>query len=521
MEKTHALRYRIAPLEMSPSEFRKAGYRLIDQVAELLCTLPERHVAPNETPGTLQALLGSHALPEQGRDASSLLDEAVELLFEHSVFNGHPRFMGFITSSAAPIGALGDLLAAAMNPNVGASLLAPMATEIEAQTVRWLAEIIGYPSDCGGLLVSGGNMANFVCFLAARKAKAGWDVRTDGMSAGQSRRLLVYTSSETHTWVQKAVDMFGPGTAAIRWIPVDEKLRMDTTILRTQIQVDRAAGDLPFLVIGTAGTVSTGAVDPLPELAAICREHELWFHVDGAYGALAAILLDDEESAVPPDLRGIREADSVAVDPHKWLYAPLEAGCALVRTPELLRDAFSYHPPYYNFDEDSTASINYYEYGPQNSRGFHALKVWLALRQAGREGYAGMISDDMHLARELYRVVEAQHELQAFALGLSITTFRYVPPDLTPGSQEIEKYLNALNAELLTRLQKCGEAFLSNAVIGETYVLRACIVNFRTSLEDIETLPGIVIRIGREVDAAIRPAEWKDEERTNYGKSHN
>src|SRR5947209_6020071 len=513
MEKTHALRYRIAPLEMSPSEFRKAGYRLIDQVAELLCTLPERPVAPNETPAALRALLGSHSLPEQGRDASSLLDEAADLLFNHSAFNGHPRFMGFITSSAAPIGALGEMLSAAVNANVGSSLLAPIASEIEAQVVRWIAEMVGYPRDCGGLLVSGGNMANCVCFLAARKAKASWDVRTGGMNTEQSRRLRVYTSSETHTWIQKATDMFGLGTDAIRWVPVDEKLRMDTTVLRKQIQEDREAGDLPFLVIGTAGTVSTGAVDPLPELAAICQGYGLWFHVDGAYGALAAILLNEGDDEVPADLRGIREADSVAVDPHKWLYAPLEAGCALVREAGHLRDAFSYHPPYYNFDEDSTASINYYEYGPQNSRGFRALKVWLALLQAGREGYADMICDDIQLAQELYRVVETQTELQAFTQGLSITTFRYVPPDLMPGSQESEHYLNALNAELLTRLQKSGEAFLSNAVIGETFVLRACIVNFRTSLEDIEALPGIVIRIGREVDAVIRPAKLRDEER--------
>jgi aromatic-L-amino-acid/L-tryptophan decarboxylase len=429
------------------------------------------------------------------------------------VFNGHPRFMGFITSSAAPIGTLGELLATVVNPNVGSSLLAPIASEIEAQVVRWIAEMIGYPTDCGGLLVSGGNMANFVCFLAARKAKACWDVRTTGMSAEKSRRLLVYTSRETHTWMQKATDLFGVGTDSIRWVPVDEALRMDTTVLRKQIQEDNEAGNLPFLVVGTAGTVSTGAVDPLPELAAICREYGLWFHVDGAYGALAAILLNEGDDEVPADLRGIREADSVAVDPHKWLYAPLEAGCVLVRESEYLRDAFSYHPPYYHFDEDTLASINYYEYGPQNSRGFRALKVWLALRQAGREGYEGMISDDIQLAQELYRIVETQLELQAFTQDLSITTFRYVPPDLLPGSQEIESYLNALNAGLLTRLQKSGEAFLSNAVIGETFVLRACIVNFRTSLEDIEALPGIVIRIGREVDAAIRPAEWKEKEK--------
>jgi glutamate/tyrosine decarboxylase-like PLP-dependent enzyme len=253
--------------------------------------------------------------------------------------------------------------------------------------------------------------------------------------------------------------------------------------------------------------VSTGAVDPLPEIAAICRDYDLWFHVDGAYGGFAAVLLN--EGKVPESLKGIREADSVAVDPHKWLYAPLEAGCVLVRHPLALRDAFSYHPLYYHFAEEES-TIDYYEYGPQNSRGFRALKVWLALRQVGREGYVDMISDDIRLAQELYRLVEAHPELQASTQGLSITTFRYVPPDLMPGSEQVEAYLNQLNAELLIRLQKSGEVALSNAVVGDVFLLRACIVNFRTTLEDIEAVPGIVIRLGRELDATIRPAELQD-----------
>lgn len=508
------LRERRAPLAMNHGEFRDAGYRLIDQIADWLGALPERPLTRDESPATLRALLGSHPLPEKGCDASALLDEAAELLFEHSLFNGHPRFMGFVTSSAAPIGALGDALAAAVNPNVGLFQLAPIATEIEAQVVRWIAEMLGYSPESGGLLVSGGNMANFVGFLAARKAKARWDVRTAGMSANNGR-MLVYASRETHTWLQKATDLFGLGTDAIRWIAVDDALRMDTAALRARIHADRQAGDLPFLVVGSAGTVSTGAIDPLPELAAICREYGLWFHVDGAYGALAALLLDSGEGEVSPDLRGIREADSVAVDPHKWLYAPLEAGCALVRDPALLRDAFSFHPPYYNLDEDDTAAINFYEYGPQNSRGFRALKVWLALRQAGREGYVSMISDDIRLSRELYRLAEKHPELQAHTQSLSITTLRYVPPDLIPGTPEVERYLNALSAELLTRLQKSGEAFLSNAVIGETFLLRACIVNFRTSVEDIEALSEIIVRIGRETDAALRPVAWKADTRSS------
>jgi glutamate/tyrosine decarboxylase-like PLP-dependent enzyme len=255
------------------------------------------------------------------------------------------------------------------------------------------------------------------------------------------------------------------------------------------------------MVIGTGGSVSTGAIDNLPEIAKICREEDLWFHVDGAYGGFAAMLPN-----ASAELRGLSEADSVAVDPHKWLYAPLEAGCALVRDPEKLREAFAYHPPYYHFGVEA---INYLDYGPQNSRGFRALKVWLALQQVGRKGYEQMLADDIRLAKELYELVAKQPELQAFTHSLSITTFRYIPSDLKSGSEKIEEYLNQLNTELLTRLQNSGEAYISNAVIDGKFAVRACIVNFRTSLADIEALPEIVLRIGREADAALRPEGLK------------
>lgn len=513
MEKRNALTYRIAPLEMSPSEFRRAGYRLVEQIAEFLCTLPARPVTPHESPVIVREALGTGSLPVDGMEARQLLEDTAHLLFDHSLFNGHPRFMGMITSSAAPIGALGDFLAAAVNSNVGSWGLAPVATEIEAQTIRWIAEMIGYPADCGGLLVSGGNMGNFVGFLTARKAKATWDIRATGLAGGNGDKLCLYTSKETHTWIHKAADLFGLGLNAIRWIPTGEQQRMNTNALRAQIQEDIAEGNTPFLVTGTAGTVSTGAVDPLAEIAAICREHNLWFHVDGAYGGIAAVLLQNNEGIeVSADLKGIREADSVAIDPHKWLYAPLEAGCVLVRNAALLRDTFSsHHPAYYHFEDVGEHTVDYYEYGLQNSRGFRALKVWLALRQVGQAGYVRMLADDITLSQELYRLIDAQAELQACTQNLSITTFRYVPRDLNLDSGEVETYLNRLNAEILTRIQKSGEAFISNAVIGETFVLRACIVNFRTSLADIEALPGIVIRIGREVDAAFRPAQPQQE----------
>jgi aromatic-L-amino-acid decarboxylase len=438
-------------------------------------------------------VLGDRTLPEQGAPPEQLLRDACALLFEHSLLSGHPRFWGYVVGAPAPIGALADLLAAAVNPNVGGFVLAPMATEIEAQTVRWIAELVGFPTDCGGLLVSGGNMANFVGFLAARGAGAGRPIREQGIG---SPPLRVYASSETHTWIQKAADLFGLGTESIRWIAIDHEQRMDVAALRAQIAADRKAGDVPLVVVGAAGTVSTGAIDPLDELAAICREEGLWFHVDGAYGAFAAALPE-----APPALTALREADSIALDPHKWLYLPVEAGCVLVRDRQRLVDAFGYRPVYYHLARDQEDEpINYFELGPQNSRGFRALKVWLALRQAGREGYVRMIAEDCALARELYRVVEAEPDLEPGTTSLSITTFRYVPENVAGD----DAYLNDLNAELLTRLESGGEAFVSNAVVDGLFYLRACIVNFRTTVDDIRALPGIVRRVGSDLHAELR-----------------
>ena len=363
---------RHAPLAMDADTFRAHAHALVDQLADLLASVPDRPITPNDAPSELrQALDLNRPLPERGTAAGPLLEGAARHLFDHSLFNAHPRFFGYITAPPAPIGILGDLMASALNPNVGAWMLSPAASEVEAQTIRWVAELIGYPTNCGGLFVSGGNMANLVCFLAARAAKAPWHVREQGMASEAAQSLVVYASAETHTWIQKATDLAGLGTDAVRWIPTDAALRMDVDALRSQVETDTRAGATPFMVVGTAGSVSTGAIDPLREIAALCRERDLWFHVDGAYGGFAAVVPD-----APVDLLALSGADSVAVDPHKWLYAPLEAGCSLVRNAEHLRNAFAYHPAYYHFEE---AGVNYVDHGPQNSRGFRALKVWLAL----------------------------------------------------------------------------------------------------------------------------------------------
>ncbi len=486
-------RKRISPLDMSPEEFRNAGYALVDRMAELLKALPKKPVTTGEAPSAIRAVLGQESLPEKGAPAGKLLEEAATLLTEHSLFNGHPRFMGYITASGAPIGALGDLLASMVNPNVGAYALSPMATEIERQTVQWIAEMIGYSRDSGGLFVSGGAMANYIGYLTARRARADHDIRKKGLK--DKRPLLVYCSEETHTWVQKAADLFGQGTDAIRWIESDEQQRMDTAALERRMRTDLLEGHQPFLVIGTAGTVSTGAVDPLADLARICRQYKLWLHVDGAYGAPAALLPELTEL-----FDGLSLADSIALDPHKWLYSSLEAGCVLVRNPNHLRDTFGYQPVYYNFEGDAEdPGLNFYEYGLQNSRGFRALKVWLAIRQSGRSGYVRMIREDIELADTLYKKIKNSTELEAFSRSLSVTTFRYVPPGWDKDSVEGQQYLNRLNGELVNRLQDSGEAFVSNALIKGNYLLRSCIVNFRTSLSDIKALPEIVIRHGRAV----------------------
>jgi glutamate/tyrosine decarboxylase-like PLP-dependent enzyme len=489
---------------MAPEHFRAIGHRLIDGVADFLTRLPEAPTASPLLPDAMRKVLGKRELPENGIDIAPVVEKFSRLFFEQSTHNGSPRFFGYITSSAAPIGALSDLLAAAVNPNCGAWALSPIASEIENESLRWLTQFLGLPGQWDGLLVSGGNMANIVGFMVARRAKAPWDVRTKGLADSESRRLVLYGSAEMHTWINKAADMSGLGTAAIRWIATDDDHRMRADELRKRIVADRAAGLYPFLVVGTAGSVGTGAIDPLPAIAKVCKEFDLWFHVDGAYGAPAVAL--DNASA---DLKGLRLGDSIAIDPHKWLYSSLEAGCLLTRHSTALRDAFAFKPPYYQFDDNEGQEVkNYFEYGPQNSRGFRALKIWLGFQEAGAIGYRRMIADDIELAHKLHEFVGKQELLEQGTVSLSITTFRFVPADLRVGSATdpaVTGYLNELNARIVTEVRLGGRAFISNAHIGDLYLLRACIVNFRTTLADVKALPELIVRLGRDLDTRIRP----------------
>ena len=489
---------RKTPIEIHKDEFRLIGHLLIEKIADFIETIPSRAVTTGDSPRKIQGILGNNSLPEEGSSAAAILSHATDLLFDHSLLNGHPKFFGYITSSAAPIGALAELLAASVNPNVGANILSPMATEIEKQTVKWLAELIGVSPNYGGLLVSGGNMANFTGFRAGITARVPASIKEDGFR-GVGTKMVLYCSKTTHTWIEKAAILFGLGSKAIRWIPTDARHKMNIEILESSIREDIAEGNLPLMVVGTAGDVSTGMVDDLERIASVCKTYNLWFHIDGAYGVPAASL---------PELKdvfeGITEADSIALDPHKWLYSPLEAGCVLVKDPRHLTDTYSSHPDYYNFESHEEGQVqNYYEYGFQNSRGFRALKVWLALQQVGRKGYLEMIGQDIELSKLLFEFALNHAELEAVTQSLSIATFRYVPPGYSISGSD-DKRLNQLNKALLDELQVGGKVFLSNAIVNEKYCLRACIVNFRTSEKDIQETIEIIVTEGRKINEKLQ-----------------
>ena len=481
---------RKTPIEIDEKTFQRIGYELIDKVAHLFNTIDEKPVTTDKSNKEIASLIGATSLPENGISPDELLSKTTDILMDNSLFNGHPKFTGYITSSPAPIGVLADLLAATINPNVGAQVLSPVATEIEKQTIQWLAEFIGVSPNYGGILVSGGNMANFTGFLAARTAKAPKEIKEKGIS-NTKNQLTVYCSDTTHTWVEKAVILFGLGTEAIRWIPSDNENKMRIDLLENSISEDVKNGCIPMIIIGTAGDVSTGSVDNLQEIARVSKKHNSWFHIDGAYGVPAAIV--PKYKAL---FNGIEDADSIALDPHKWLYSPLEAGCTLVKNPQHLIDTFSSHPEYYNFSDNDH---NFYEFGLQNSRGFRALKVWMALKQIGKSGYQQMINEDIDLANLLFNSAENHPNLEAVSHNLSIATFRFIPEQ-----NQSEEYLNKLNEELLNLLQKGQELFVSNAIIKGKYCLRACIVNFRTSEKDIYEMIEIIVKEGLKLHHSLK-----------------
>jgi glutamate/tyrosine decarboxylase-like PLP-dependent enzyme len=396
-----------------------------------------------------------------------------------------------VNSPPVVIGVLAEALAAAMDPSCAGGNHA--AIYVERQVLNWFKQMLGFPPDSMGLLVSGGSMASLTALAVARHARAGFDVRRRGLQGG-ARQLVLYLSEEGHGCMRKAAELMGIGSDYVRTVATDDDLRMRADDLDARIRADLADGCRPFAVGASAGTVNTGAIDPLREIAEVCRRHGVWFHVDGAYGAPAVLIQRYRE-----ELAGMALADSVALDPHKWFSIPVEAGLVLVKDAQAMRDTFSLVPPYLRTD-GSLAGVGglpwFSEYGFQQTRGFRALKIWMALKQYGLNGYAQLIEEHIELARYLHSRVAATPDLEAMAPpGLSIVCFRYRPMALRGDTER----LDALNKALLERIQLGGKAFLSSTVLRGAFVLRACIINYQTRRADLDFLVDLVQQEGKAV----------------------
>ena len=489
----------VRDLDWDPSRARAFTDRTADIVEELLTRLRDEPVGRRWTEQQVREAV-TRAVPDDPMPEEEIFAYLREIVFEWSGYLGHPRFMAYVSGAGTVPGAAADLLASSLNMNVGGWLLAPSATEIELHLCRWFAqEMFGLPEGSGGEITSGGAMANFIALKTARDRRAGWDVRNDGVAAGPP--LGLYLSTETHVVSDRAADMLGIGSGNVRHVPVGADYRMRIDALRAQITRDREAGIKPFAVVGTAGTVATGVVDPLLEIADVCAEEGLWFHVDGAYGG-PAMLAED----LRPLFTGIERADSIAFDPHKWLYTPHAGGCVVVRDFDHLRQSFDAYASYTVQDKESTGhGIDLGRHGPNFSRSFWSLKVWLSLLAHGRTAYGARISHDAALARYLGALVQEHPEFELMAPdGWNVANCPALPLDL-PEGPERESYLSTLNQALMTQMQLDGRVFLSNAILEGRFVLRTCVVNFRTEAEDMDAVLEVASELGAKLDVELRP----------------
>ncbi len=465
---------------------RQFGYQIMDEVASYLSGIRERPVW-QAMPDDVHRAIREQELPEEGQPFEKTLAFMKHMILPFPQGNGHPRFAGWINSAPAHAGVLVKPLAAAMNPNCGIGDHA--GQELERRTVQWIMELCGFPVEgSAGVFVSGGSEANFTCLQAARQWAAqvdGWDVRAEGVQ-GIHHPFVLYQSDQGHFCIRKSVEAMGLGRNAIHLIPSTHSLQMDVDRLRQQILADRAAGLRPFCVAATAGTVETGAIDPLDELADLCAEQGLWLHVDGAYGAFG--MLDER---VAPLYKGIERVHSLATDQHKWLSVPIDCGCALVRNGAVLRAAFSLTPPSQDEHEPWLS-----EYTLQRTRRFRALDVWAIIHSAGRNGLARAIANNNEMAHLLAHLVEAQPDLELISSGpLSIVRFRYAPSEL----RQEPVLLDRLNKALVREMQQRGRAFLTSTSLQGKEVLRACIVNYMTTEVDIRTIVDETIRVGNDI----------------------
>lgn len=460
--------------EWTPEEIRRVGHRVVDLIADHLTELPDEPVFRPFPNDRARAML-DEPLPDTGSDADAILDRFAREILPHPFGNGHPRFFGWVNGPPVVLSVLAESLAAAMNPSVAGGNHA--ATYVERQALNWMKDLVGLSRDSMGLLVSGGSAASLIGLAVARHRATRGDVRDHGV-AGEG--LTVYTSDQGHSAITKAVEVLGLGRDRLRSLPTDDDRRLDVDALREAIAEDRASGLMPMAVAASAGTVNTGAIDPLDAIADICRDEGIWLHVDGAYGAPGVL-----DERYRPQLTALARADSLAMDAHKWLYVPYDAGAVFIRDADLMRDSFSFVAPYLraSAEPDGMTWLPWLsEYGLEQTRAFRALKVWMALAYHGRAGYVEAVGRDIDNAQRLAELVEAHPDLELVAHNLSIVCLRSRPPGVDADA------LDAHNEEVLRAVQLGGRAFVSGTTLEERFVLRACFVNPRTRPEDVEIL---------------------------------
>lgn len=483
-------------LDPPPEEIRRWGEKTVEAIARYFATMRERAVYPDTSSREIRGHL-DRLLPAEGSPFEELLETFWETIVPLSRQNAHSRMFGYVQAPGMAIAAFADLLASTLNANLTAWRSAPAPVEIERLTIDWIKQIVGFPSEAAGILVSGGSMANLSALAVARRQKAHVDFAAKGEL---QQPLRVYCSLETHYSIEKAAALIGIGRENVRGIAVDGHFRIRLDELREALRKDLDAGYLPCCIVANAGTVMTGAVDPLAQLTEIAREFGAWLHVDACYGGFATLA-----SSARSLFAGIGEADSIALDPHKWLYLPAGCGCILYRNPDAARRTFGQEAEYMRvLGEKTEEAFAFWDYGPELSRPFRALKVWMSLRAAGTRVLGEAVENDLACARHLEKLVQESEDFEMLApVALSIFCFRHLPMGFRGGSggadNSTSEQLNAWNERLLLALQRDGSSYLSNARIDNHFVLRGCAMNYRTSPADMEILLDDLRRVAAQL----------------------